>query len=146
MGRIGPLIVFLALLAIPASAQSPEADVTATVKRTFDAYNKGDTTTFRSMFMPTVRGFFIDNGVLQTSDDIQAPASGPEPKPNVSVRNLSVRVYGNTAVIAGYFVGTMYIGGQARNGTWRFTETRIKDGNVWKTVQYHFSPLAPLTN
>src|SRR4051812_50170768 len=122
MGRIGPLIVFLALLAIPASAQSPEADVTAAVKRTLDAYNKGDTTTFRSMFMPTVRGFFIDNGVLQTSDDIQAPASGPEPKPNVSVWNLSVRVYGNTAGVAGYFVGRSDNGGEAGEGARGFSQ------------------------
>lgn len=142
MGRTGSLIVFLALLAIPASAQTPEADVTAAIKRVLDAYNKGDTITFRSMFMPTVRGFFIDNSVLTSADDIQAP-SAPEPKPNVSLRQLSVRVYGNTAVIAGYFVGTMYVGGQAKNGTWRFTETRIKDGNTWKAVQFHFSPLAP---
>ena len=96
------------------------------------------------MFMPTVRGFWIDNSVLTGGDDLQAPPpAGGEPKPNASLRGLSVRVYGSTAVLAGYFVGTLYVGNQARNGTWRFTETRIKDGNAWKIVQFHFSPLGP---
>jgi hypothetical protein len=141
------LSLFVALLFVPTTAtlaQTPEADVTAAEKRTLDAYNRGDTITFRAMFMPTVRGFWIDNSVLTDGDDISAPSpAGGEPKPNVSLRGLSVRVYGNTAVIAGYFVGTLYDGRVPKIGTWRFTETRIKDGNAWKVVQFHFSPLGP---
>ena len=144
MGRVSLLAILLLISAGSAVGQTPEAEVTAAAKRTLDAYNRGDTTVFRSMFMPTVRGFWIDNSALTGGDDISAPEPpGGEPKPNVSLRGLSVRVYGNTAVLAGYFVGTLYAGGQAKNGTWRFTETRIKDRNTWKIVQFHFSPLAP---
>lgn len=143
MARMSFIALTLILPSV-ALAQSPEADVIAAAKRTLDAYNRGDTTTFRAMFMPTVRGFWIDNSVLTGGDDIAGPPQpGGEPKPNVSLRGLSVRVYGNTAVLAGYFVGTLYVGTQARNGTWRFTETRIRDSNAWKVVQFHFSSLAP---
>jgi hypothetical protein len=144
MGRISVFAILLLLSPGSAAGQTPEAELTAAAKRTLDAYNKGDTTVFRSMFMPTVRGFWMDNSVLTGGDDISAPPpAGGEPKPNVSLRGLSVRVYGNTGVLAGYFVGTLYADGQAKNGTWRFTETRIKDRNTWKVVQFHFSPLAP---
>ena len=142
--RITVLALILSAVSVPASGQTPEEDVTAAVKRTIDAYNKGDTTAFQAMFMPTVREFYIDNSVLTSTDDIQpTPVPGGEPKPSVAVRQLSVRVYGTTAVVAGYFVGTLYDGTQAKQGTWRFTETRVKDGNTWKVVQFHFSPLAP---
>jgi len=144
MSRLSLTVVLLSVAATSALAQTPEADVTAAAKRTLDAYNRGDTTTFRAMFMPTVRGFWIDNSVLTGGDDISAPPpAGGEPKPNVSLRGLTVRVYGNTAVLAGYFVGTLYVGREPKNGTWRFTETRIKDGNAWKVVQFHFSLLGP---
>ena len=61
MGRLSFFIVLLLVPTTSTLAQTPKADITAAEKRTLDAYNRGDTATFRTMFMPTVRGFWIDN-------------------------------------------------------------------------------------
>ena len=106
MRRISAFAFVLSLVSVPAFGQTPEADVTAAVKRTFDAYNKGDSVVFKRQFYAlSVRGFYIDNGALASGDDIIQAPTPPDLKPSVTLRQLNVRVYGTTAVIAAYIVG-----------------------------------------
>jgi len=124
-----------------------EADVRAAVAATFSAWNKGDAESFNSNFMPAVHGFFLDDGALikgrGTVEDMRKSfASGF--KPNVVPRDITIQLYGNTAVIAAYLDGTVTTPEKKMfTGPWRFTETRILDGGQWKTVQWHFSRLVP---
>jgi ketosteroid isomerase-like protein len=62
----------------------------------------------------------------------------------VAARQITIRVYGNVAVAAAYFSGTITLpGGQQLAGPWRYTETRIRDAGKWKIAQWHFSRQDP---
>ena len=142
-----PTFFLLAASLGPQLLCAQESDVRAAVQSTFAAWNKGDAEAFHSSFMPAVNGFFLDNSPLVkgggTVDDLRKGfASGL--KPNVVPRDITIQVYGNTAVIAAYVDGTVTTPDKKQfTGPWRFTETRILDGGKWKTVQWHFSQLAP---
>ncbi len=64
--------------------------------------------------------------------DRQAGASAGN-NPNVQLRNLEVRVYGNTAVLTGYRVSP--------NDVARYTNVWVKEGATWKRVHRHASLL-----
>jgi ketosteroid isomerase-like protein len=102
---------------------------------------------FRSYFMPNVHGFYLDGAMLYEGlnpleEDRALYAAGF--KPNVAARQITIRVYGNVAVAAAYFSGTITLpGGQQLAGPWRSTETRIRDAGKWKIAQWHFSRLDP---
>jgi hypothetical protein len=64
-------------------------------------WNSGAHDEFRSYFMPTVHGFYLDGAVLYEGlnpidEDRALYAAGF--KPNVVARQIAIRVYGNTAV------------------------------------------------
>jgi len=65
-------------------------------------------------------------------------------KPNIELRHLNVKVYGNASVATGYQVGSYtFPGGRRVEGTWRYTEVRVKHDGQWKFVHSHVSALAP---
>ena len=58
------------------------------------------------------------------------------------LRHLEVRVYGDAAVVTGYLQGPITLtDGSRRQGTRRVTAVWIKQGNEWKEVHDHMSPL-----
>jgi hypothetical protein len=142
-----PALLLLAFLCPNRPLHAQEAEVRDAVQKTVAAWNNGAIDEFRSNFLPQVQGFYLDGGVLMegmgpVAEDKAAYAAGF--KPNVVARQITIRIYGNTAVIAAYFTGAIKLpGNQQLVGPWRFTETRIKDSGKWKTVQWHFSRLAP---
>ena len=135
MRRISAFAFVLSLVSVPAFGQTPEADVTAAVKRTFDAYNKGGSVVFERQFMLVADGFYIDNGALASGDDI-IQATRPDLKPSVTLRQLNVRVYGTTAVIAADIVLAGCTSARSqRHGTWRFTETRSRTPTLGRLLR-----------
>lgn len=58
----------------------------------------------------------------------------PQPA-SVAARQITIRVYGNTAVGAAYVSGTDRLpGGQQLHAPWRYTEARIRDVGTWKSL------------
>ncbi len=82
--------------------------------------------------------FETDGGLLSASTleelrrDRQAAADAGN-NPNLQLRNLEVRVYGNTAVLTGYRVSP--------NDVARYTNVWVKEGATWKRVHRHASLL-----
>lgn len=63
-------------------------------------------------------------------------------KNDLSVTHLDVKVYGNTAVVTGYLVGTSTEpDGKTEQVMIRRTAVLIKKGNKWKEVHLHSSPV-----
>ncbi|MEC4679823.1 MAG: nuclear transport factor 2 family protein, partial [Nitrospirota bacterium] len=61
---------------------------------------------------------------------------------NVQLRHPEVEVYGNVAVVTGYTVGTITSpDGTTRQVANRRTVVLIKQGDQWKAVHGHSSPL-----
>ncbi len=63
-------------------------------------------------------------------------------KRNYQLRNLEVKVYGNTAVVTSYLVGTRTApNGDIARWTDRRTGVWVKQGGKWREVHLHQSPV-----
>ena len=63
-------------------------------------------------------------------------------KRNYQLRNLEVKVYGNTAVVTSYLVGTRTApNGDIARWTDRRTGVLVKQGGEWREVHLHQSPI-----
>ncbi len=84
--------------------------------------------------------FETEGGLLSTSTleelrrNRQAGASAGN-NPNVQLRHMEVRVYGNTAVLTGYRVSPN------DQSIARYTNVWVKEGATWKRVHRHASLL-----
>ena len=137
------LLVLSVLGARPLHAQAEQ--VRDAVQRTIAAWNGGDATALCAQFTANSRGFYLDGLLLNEggcdAKELQA-AYAAGLKPNVVLRHLTIQLHGNAAVVAAYLEGTVTSpGGEVRMGPWRFTETRVREGNAWKIAQWHFSRL-----
>lgn len=132
------------LLGGAVSVHAQEAEVTAAVRETLSAWSDEDYETFLSFYHPEARGFFLDgSGLIRGFDPaVLAAARDAGFDAEVELEDLEVQVLGTTAIAAGYISGTLTLpGGIAIEGSWRYSETRVLDGDVWKTIQFHFSEL-----
>lgn len=136
------LVLAYAFLASGAAAQ--EADVRRAIRETLGAWSSGDFDRFASYYHPQARGFFLDGGVLLEGVDAEALKAGYEAgvRASFTLADLDVRLFGDVAVSEAYLEGALTLpGGAVRPGTWRYSETRIREGSTWKVVQFHFSPM-----
>jgi ketosteroid isomerase-like protein len=98
--------------------------------------------------MAEYSNFGRGGGLLNTSTspeerrkDFQASVAAGF-KRNYQLRNLEVKVYGNTAVVTGYLVGAMTVpDGDVNRWTDRRTGVWVKQGGTWKEVHMHQSPI-----
>ncbi len=126
------------------SAAAQEAQVRAAVTATLAAWAAGDFQTFASYYHPDTRGFFLDGSELVEGVNVAGLQAGYDAgiRANLTLRDLDVAVYGNAAVSVGYLDGSLTLpGGAVRPGTWRYSETRVREGDTWRVVQFHFSEL-----
>ena len=61
---------------------------------------------------------------------------------SVDVKDMTVRVYGNTAIATGRFFGRGKYKGEPIDERQRFTSVLVKQGERWKIVAEHCSKLA----
>ena len=126
----------------PARAQ--ETGVQEAVEETLAALVTNEFTTFADFFHDDARGFFVDGSRMIEGLGVMAfrAAYLAGLRTNVVMSNLNVRVYGNTAVSGALLGGSVTLpGGAVRDGTWRYSDTRILEEGTWKIVQYHISQL-----
>ena len=126
----------------PARAQ--ETGVRAAVSETLAALVTNDFTTFANFFHDDARGFFVDGSAMIGGVSALAfrAAYLAGLRTNLVMRDLKVRVYGNTAVSGALLGGSVTLpGGAMREGFWRYSDTRVLEEGTWKIVQYHISQL-----
>ncbi len=127
------------------SARAQETGVRAAVSETLAALVTNEFTTFVNFFHDDARGFFVDGSTMIEGFSAMAfrAAYLAGLRTNVVMSNLKVSVYGNTAVSGALLGGSVTLpGGAVREGTWRYSDTRVLEGGTWKIVQYHISQLA----
>ncbi len=81
-------------------------------------------------------------GSLEEQEQIRKAEFDAGLKYNLRARHLEVRVYGNTAVVTLYGVGTVTAssGNNAQVNN-RITRVWVKQGGQWKMVHAHLSPV-----
>jgi hypothetical protein len=126
------------------TAESQVEDVKAAMMASLAAWNDGDVAAFGAFFSSDTRGFNLDGGVLIRGFNAAALEAALNAGFAISVqpRDIDVKLYGNVAVGVAYLDGSITLpGGAVREGTWRYSETRVKDSGTWKVVQYHISQM-----
>ena len=116
----------------------------AAVSETLAALVTNDFTTFANFFHDDARGFFVDGSAMIGGVSALAfrAAYLAGLRTNLVMRDLKVRVYGNTAVSGALLGGSVTLpGGAMREGFWRYSDTRVLEEGTWKIVQYHISQL-----
>ncbi len=131
------------------SVGAQEADVTARVRadvsETLTALVENEFTTFASFFHDEARGFFVDGSNMIEGFSALAfrAAYLAGLRTHVLMSDLTVSVYGNTAVSGALLGGSVTLpGGAVREGTWRYSDARVLEDGTWKIIQYHISELA----
>ena len=122
-------------------------DVKAAVQKYFTALNTGDAEAHIQARMPE-HSAFARGGLLrrfhsleEQTKVLQASVDSGE-KSNYQLRHLEVRIFGNTAVVTGYVVGTVTNPDGITDPVSRQrTEVWVKQGGQWKQAHRHASPL-----
>jgi ketosteroid isomerase-like protein len=137
-------VITCSIIIYTQAAEAQEAEVEAAMLASLGAWNEGDVAAFGAFFGAESRGFNIDGGLLIRGFNSAAleAALAAGFGINVQPRDVDVKVYGNAAVAVAYLDGSISLpGGAIREGTWRYSETRVKEGDTWKIVQYHISQM-----
>ena len=98
-----------------------------------DAYASGDAEFLERILSDDYVDTFPDGTVLDKKSEIEAVKSGAVAFTETPAE-LSVRVYGDAAVIAGRSTIDARLKGQNVSGEFRFTHTWIKRGDGWQVV------------
>jgi uncharacterized protein (TIGR02246 family) len=133
----------LVILSGPGSSQdTSDAAVRAAISETLAAWTAGDFEQLAQFYRPDARGFLFGGGPLARGFNAVALQAAYETgfRTAFQVRGLDVMVLGDAAIAVAYLDGTLTMpGGEEESGSWRYSETRVRDGENWQIAQYHFS-------
>jgi ketosteroid isomerase-like protein len=143
---IGVLALSLACSAQAFAQGAADArSVCAASERHYAAIRTDDTAAILQQHAGAFTMFGGDGGLLSSfeSTDQQRTefAAIPDYASRTFIRHCSAQVYGNVGISTFYLVGSVTAGGNTTKGTWRVTEVWVKQGNDWKEVHHHESPL-----
>jgi hypothetical protein len=152
MKRILTVVVFViccsTILMQPAAAQ--EAEVRSAMEESLAAWRDGDFEKLGSFYAVNTRGFMLDGGYLISGFSVEALQAAAEMGVafDFQPQEVDIMMVGDgVAVAVATLEGSVTLpGGAVQEGSWRYSETRVNEGGIWKVAQYHFSPLevAPL--
>jgi len=122
-------------------------DVKAAVEKLYEALNAGDAEKYIQSHIPT-HSVFAGGGFLAGSSSLEeqrrAFQAGLDAglKRSVEPRHIEVQVYGKTAVAPNYTIGSItQPGGSITPVRVQRTAVLIKQGDQWRKVHQHRSPL-----
>ncbi len=130
---------------MPGALADDVDDVKAAFLSMFAAINAGDSQGLVRLYMPEFNDFGRGGALLNRTTSLEERRKARQAlfdnlKLNLQPRNVEVRVYGNTAVVTAYLVGSnnppnaepnQFV--DRRTGVW------IKQGGQWKEVHTHQS-------
>jgi len=138
------VILMIGSLVLTTVATADDADdVKAAQLALIAALNEGDVEIIAQYLLSEHSRFPAERLLVEgfTKEDLKA-AFNAGLKLAITARHLDVKIYGNTAIATGYIEGSITLpGGIFEEIRQRFTEVWIKQGNNWKRVHIHSSPL-----
>lgn len=125
----------------PTSTTQPSPDeqtILQLERELANAYNTGDTTVFKRIMTDDIK-MILPSGRVQTKQRYLA-AFSTVPSNKYEVQDMTVRVWGNTAVATGSLVNTYKKKNEQATRYSRRTDTFLKRENGWQLVASHNSP------
>jgi len=143
------MLFIVGMLVITAVEAGDVEDVKIAALATYEALNNADVETYVLLVAPEGTLYGGNGSFLQernnTTEALRANLQGMFDsglKYDYRIRNLDVKVYGDSAVATGYVVGRRTApDGVIRQVTLRRTMMWIRQGRAWKVVHVHSSPL-----
>jgi len=134
---------------MPAALADDAEDVKKAALATYEALNNADVEAYVRWVAPEGTLYGGNGSFLQernnTTEALRANLQGMFDaglKYDYRIRNLEVKVYGDSAVATGYVVGSRTApDGVTRQVTLRRTMVWIRQGGAWEVVHVHSSPL-----
>ena len=147
---IATLRILAAALLLATTVLADDADdVEEQVLDFFAAANAGDMGAVFQHHMPEHSSFGRGDGLLSRITSLEEQKRAFQAsvdagvKRNYQIRHLEVRVYGNSAVVTGYLMGTrIYPDGRTVQLSYQRTALWVKQGGKWKEAHRHQSPLS----
>lgn len=146
------IVLIIALFAgsffVSAALADDIADIKALEQGHYAARNRGDVATWISYHLAKRDSFGPGGGPLTKSTSLEDERKALEAqlaagtKYNHQLRDIEVRIYGNTAICTSYITGSSTSpDGTVRHVNMRRSAVLIKDNGKWKEVHDHISPL-----
>ena len=83
-----------------------------------------------------------ENLIFTKKDSIEIWRSGRMKFDRYETSEVTIRHYGDAAVVTGRLKRTRTVAGRTANDDWRFTKVYVRRGGVWQVVAFHGSPSA----
>lgn len=140
--RTAFLLLILAVSAFASAQANPEeARLISLEKMWNQAQMQHDSTALKGM----ISDHFVStewDGELSTHDQFLAEIADPKYDPaNMSVQDLKIEFYGDTAIVIGVYHAKGKSNGKPYDHTGRFTDTWVRTNSVWRCVASHTSLL-----
>jgi len=135
------LLIPLLVLLIACSQSSKTPDYSAQLLRINNQYDsallKGDTVALGKLFAPDFTLVNPDGRLLNRQEQLLNVATSELKWESARSENVSVRIYGNTAVLLGEFRGTGSYRGNQLTVHERYTTFWIKTDTSWQLTAEH---------
>ncbi len=140
-------LLVVGMLATTIAMADDSDDVKAAFLNLFTTLRAHDSQSMAQNYMPDYTNFGRGGGLLirtATPEEMGKARQAVFDSINITLqpRNVEVQVYGNTAVVTAYLIGSIT---PANNETIRVNDRRtgvwVKQGGTWKEVHMHQSPI-----
>ena len=133
------LVVCVSLLAFgrpsAPTANMGEDDFRKLEQNWLDAASVPDLPALRKMLSDDFMGTSFGGGVLSKSDVVPPSGSAENHMPKCTLRDSTVRIFGDTAVL----MGTVEMQGPQKPEDIRMTTVFQKHGEIWQVIAVHMS-------
>ena len=131
------LLSCLAATTVAAPARAQLADVDRAVESGLDALASGDIQAYLAQYLPTARV------ILEHGEAVELRLSDWEQllqDVDLEPGSFEVQQFGGSAVVVASLEGTLHAAdGTVLQGPWRYAETRVRNGQVWRISQVEMS-------
>jgi uncharacterized protein (TIGR02246 family) len=107
-----------------------------------DAHRSGDAEALNRLFSDDLLITVPSMAPMTKAEVLGVTRSGRLKFPRYESSDVSVRVYGDAAVVTGRLQRTRAMGDRVMEDDWRFTKVFVRQAGSWRVVAFHASPAA----
>ena len=142
---IAPVLVTICLLVVPlawSQGGTVEQQIKTLTDQLAQAYINGDTSFWEKYLADDYMGVYASGQAYTKSESVQPGALKYE---SFDVREMKIRVYGNTAVVNQLTsaTGTVRKDGKPFSGLYRTTRVWVKQNGNWRLVAFQSTQVPP---
>ncbi len=121
------------------SGANVEQQIKSLTDQLLQAYLKGDTSFFEKCYADDAKIIHGDGKMTTKAQEIEGFKSGTLKYESIDMRELTIRAFGDTAVVYGLVSGKGMINGKPFSSDFRKTWVWAKQNGNWKLETYHIT-------